>query len=440
MKTSTVTISSSNSPLSSRSHNKLLLILCVAVAAGLNHARVIGPANLSISDALLPLLLISLAARRLLRIPRGPLLFILIVLSFGVASGAFLSPIKYDYNPTATGVGGGVVKQTALFLYLILGYCLASAGLLRQFFRVFAGAAVVVSAIGVAITVYPVGGIRQIMYYGDYRLQGFFDDPNYYALITVCALTAWVTDEHISKVWRVGGSAVLVAGVIASGSKSGTVALVVVILYLFVRWFTSGSDTKLAASNKFLVVGATTIGALLFYWLFERVIARFVVGSFGFGRISLLFTDFESAINDQGSGRGVTWSTAAEIASENAFTGIGFGAYPSVAQRVDGHTALAHNTYLQLGADWGVLLTAVFFAGVVALMVIVGRSASLFSPAATAWNFALALLVGSFAISLDNVRIFWLVIGALIWFSSSHKPVFGSSTKGSYRESWESSR
>lgn len=394
----------------------VLGVLIALTAVTLNHARVIGGINISAADVLLPLVVIVLAVQNRLLIPRGASIFVVVVMCLSLVTGAYISPLKYDFLPSASSVLGGLIKQSALLLYLIVGYSVAAVGGVLRFMKWFALGAVLSSALGIVVTVIPVPHLGPFMYYGEFRLQGFFDDPNYFALISVCALVVLVMHPDVGPGWKAGGSTVLFVGVLLSASKTGAIALAVIALLLIARWIRTRSksaETPLLRISALMAAGALAAAAAV---IFRREIEGLFATSFGLQRIALLFTDPASAIDDQGSTRGQTWTTAIHVFQENPVLGTGFGAYPQVAFRIDRYSGIAHNTYLQALADWGLPLAILFFAAIGYLLLRVGFGPRVAMQGVLFRNVMIVLLIGSFSISLNNVRLFWLLLGVSLYF------------------------
>ena len=87
------------------------------------------------------------------------------------------------------------------------------------------------------------------------------------------------------------------------------------------------------------------------------------------------------------------------------------GTYLEVAHALTGGAVLAHNTYLQILAEWGIPLALALFTGIAA---VTARRPpdperrALWGIGSTA---LLVLLVGSMGLSLNNSRVFWVLLG-----------------------------
>ena len=85
-----------------------------------------------------------------------------------------------------------------------------------------------------------------------------------------------------------------------------------------------------------------------------------------------------------------------------------------------GRQAIAHNTYLQLLAQYGLPLTVMFFSYVVFITIkATFNNKKLIKndyTIRTMRDIIIILLISSLAISLDNARMFWLVLGSLAFY------------------------
>ena len=77
---------------------------------------------------------------------------------------------------------------------------------------------------------------------------------------------------------------------------------------------------------------------------------------------------------------------------------------------------LAHKTFLQLAAEWGIPLTVALFTFISIILIksnTVNESNTEISIVLR--DIIILLLVGSMAISLNNARVLWLFLGALVF-------------------------
>src|SRR5690625_7755465 len=75
---------------------------------------------------------------------------------------------------------------------------------------------------------------------------------------------------------------------------------------------------------------------------------------------------------------------------------------------------LAHNTYLQGSAEWGLILAVVFFVWLARHTFLRPLEISHRAAWAISSNALLVLLVGSLGLSLNYSRLFWVLLGATV--------------------------
>lgn len=200
-----------------------------------------------------------------------------------------------------------------------------------------------------------------------------------------------------------------------SGSKTGILTL---FFYMIIRITEMMFGRKIRLYE--FVLGVFTLG-LIALGLFTLIvnlniiiepIARFIPS---FKRIAVLFSNgLKNAISDGGSSRDATWRVAIELIKNSPFIGIGIGTYTSVSKAIYNFGHLAHNTYLQLAVEWGLPLAILFFSLVSYLLIKVSFGSNIKRKLnLTFRDVLLIFLFGSLAISLNNARIFWFVLGAL---------------------------
>ena len=136
-------------------------------------------------------------------------------------------------------------------------------------------------------------------------------------------------------------------------------------------------------------------------------------------RILSLFIDFKGAFSGEGQSDQNVENSIRNFA-HSPLTGIGVGTYSGIAELLSGSRAIAHNTYLQLLAQYGLPLTAMFISYVAYIIIkatfnnkeLIRNDYTIM----TLRDIIIILLIGSLAISLNNARIFWLVLGSLAFY------------------------
>ncbi|WP_407392170.1 O-antigen ligase family protein [Carnobacterium jeotgali] len=409
-------------PLERKGDTSFLLIIVFVMSLFLNQSNVLFGINLSLSDFIIVGLLVSLIMKQELELPLAHILvfstFSIVILFYSL----FIIPNQYMIaaNPLATLID--YTKLLVVFLYYTIGFNLSRLKLTTAFLKGFVIGAVGIGFIGILISFVPIPYLSSIMLFGESRLIGFMNDPNFFAVIQCCALSILLRMKPLNSIIRLGAIGIIVLSIISSGSKSA-----VILVFLYCGYFLISKATKMkkitplkAASSLVLVLGLLAIIPTVLTYMDELmaiIVNRFPI----FSRVELLFTDFSSAVSDGGSGRAQVWETAMHIINSAPLMGIGLGNYIPIAEQFVHNPNVAHNTYLQLSAEWGIVITVLFFVYVSSTLI--GSKPILLENNQANQNrqiirdILIIFLIASVSISLNNARIFWLVLGMSVFQS-----------------------
>jgi len=233
------------------------------------------------------------------------------------------------------------------------------------------------------------------------RFEGTLGDPNLLAagLVPAMVLVVGLLVGRRAIVWRglgVVALAVLAGGLAASGSRGGLIALVAALLAAVV--VAQRRRVALVATVSVLTLG----GMILAVWLQPSVWEQ------------------RSSALGPGSGRADLWDVAWHVAADHPFTGVGLDNYPDVAgeyvRRVGPLRAVdlianepheAHNLYLQMLAETGLVGLALFVGFSVACLRSAWRAAERFEAAGYPADAVLAraVLVAGFGMLVSGVFI-----------------------------------
>lgn len=371
----------------------VLLVVLVALYPFHTIVGVAGvPFNLSFGDPVVVLVgvlwAVGLVGSR--RLPR----YLLPVAAFGLVASASLAVNALVGGAYFSG-SAAVARFAKLFggvAWLVAVYVLARedpAGRLPV-------AALASAAVAVALAWW-------IVYYGFVagvtRVMWPFANPNIlgnYLLLNVClALYAWrsVLARRLegSAVIVVPALAVLLLGILATGSRGAAIGVAVVAVAAIV--LSESVDWRQAIGGA-VAAGAFGLVAVLLAlqrnpFLLSRALSSRNIDS----RIEL-------------------WSVAGRAAGSNPLLGIGYGQFPwYLPTRIPGWQTGVHNTYLLLAAEVG-LLGLVAFLGIFAVAVRDGIELRNRYPAVL---FLLAFVLGTFGqavgTDVDNFRSLWLAVG-----------------------------
>ncbi|PYQ84566.1 MAG: hypothetical protein DMG02_30955 [Acidobacteria bacterium] len=217
---------------------------------------------------------------------------------------------------------------------------------------------------------------------------------------------AWLSSKDANQaVLSAFVSVVMAMSLMFSASRSGAIALVITLVILgAVAWRTS--DTR---ARKPLIVYGFVLVVFVFGWSTTRELnARFVTAHHDF------------------AGRMEIWSDTMRVVADAPLTGTGlntYGASMLFYQRTDPdvHFVEAHNDYLQLAAEGGILICvpAAVFIGVVITAAVAQTNRYGLTPTragALAGLMAIALQeVGDFSLQMPgNVVLFCVLLAAAV--------------------------
>lgn len=391
-----------------------LFFLVAGAAFFLNHTVIIGRFNLSIADAFLVGLLFTLVVSSRLYFTRFAVLFFLVVLAVGVSTSLFITPSVLGTTASPRSILGDVIKLVISFFYFNVGVSIARLGLHNIAIKWFAIGSAGVAALAVGMEILGFSILEDTLYYGGLRYRGFMSDPNFYSILSCVGFVYFSYSSTVHIFLRIAALLVLGFSVILSGSKTGLVALVTILfVILCTRALQARSTGRVLL---FLLAGAVTIVSLnsIREWLASWV-HKLSDDMPQLDRTSaLLSDDFSTVLSGDGSSREAVWSVGLQIIETSPIFGVGIGSYGAVAGFLFDHPALAHNTYIQLSAEWGLVLAFVLFLW---LTILLGKATlSTFSRQVPESllilrDTVIVFMIGSVSLSLNNARMLWFFLG-----------------------------
>lgn len=406
-------------PLLHREPFDVLVTACVvALGLALNHSSVLFSLNLSLADPVVAALIAILALGRKLWVPVAPLAFFLVLSIQMLCVTVLLVPRWTSIPITTSDTVQDVTKLAVSFLCLVLGVQVVRMGHARLALRAFVAGATVVAGIAVIAQVIPLPGTGTL-YYGGFRLRGLTNDPNNYAVMTCAAIALLWYDRGI-RIWmNVIASTILISGVLLSASKTGAIALALLVVWRALGLRTSlGDDTESRTRRILAAVSMLGIGAMVVLVApstgLGGTLAELVSGVPALERLSTLLVSFDTAIAGDGSGRSAAWAIAVALILFSPLLGVGVGTYLPVAQELTGNPVLAHNTFLQIMAEWGLPMALIFLTWAIRATLMRPSHPPLRALWATSSTASIVLLVSSVGLSLNNSRLFWFLLGITV--------------------------
>ena len=257
------------------------------------------------------------------------------------------------------------------------------------------------------------------------RLAGTFEDPNEFAAFCVPALliAAALAATALTPLRRLAfgvGALVCGLGIVLSGSRGGIVAIAAAL----VMWIIFGGRWRLKVIVASVLVGVVVVGYI-------NVAASPATRT----RLETL-TQSEELSTNGGTGRTDIWQVGLRAYHDHPIVGSGAGTFteatprylarPGLVRRGDFFTdtpKVAHNMYLHVLVEIGVVGLALFGLILVACLAAAWRAARLFKRAGdlkmellsrTLLAGTAGILVADFFISGQYQRVLWILLGLCV--------------------------
>jgi O-antigen ligase len=393
-----------------------VLVVC-AVAVLLNHSSRVGGVNLSLADPIMVLALGALGLAGALVIPPVIVGFACALIAITLVTANTVAPLAFGVLPDGQALLSGLIKLLVSFAYLVCGIGIARAGIHVRALRWFAFGTLAVAALGLMMEATGIRVLTDVMFYGGVRFRGFMADPNYWSVLVAAAIAFLSRDPGMKRLPRVISIVILIASVLQSGSKTGVIVLVAYLAFLLLEKAFHSRHRVVMVTAVVLATGMVILLSGPLTQALVETVERYAPVVPQLSRVGMLITDPIGAISEGGSARESTWSGGVKIIEASPIVGIGIGTYESVNEMISGSRAVAHNTYLQLGAEWGILMSSVFLIWVVALLIRASRGSgvgALSVESRTVRDMIFVFLLASMSLSLNNARMFWLFLGVLV--------------------------
>lgn len=405
-----------NTRESNKEISKVLYVMIALMAIFLNQSQIIFNVNISFADFFCIMVLMILIFKRNLILPLVPMIFFLLLSAFVLCSATFFVPTKFLYNPQPYRIISDYIKLLVVFIYFIIGYNISRLQLIKRSIKCYCVFGLFIGIVSVVFTIFKVRIFSDTLFYGGLRLRGLMSDPNYFSILQISTLAFFTREKNLKTTYKMQALMVIVLSILMTGSKTGFITLV---CYLSLRTAENlfKSNQKLSTLiKKISVVVIVSLAAPIVLKMFQNITYKISYFIPAFTRIQYLFTNFDAAISEGGSGRDATWHTALEIIKDSPIFGVGVGTYSGIAKQVFGSGELAHNTYLQLFSEWGIFLSVIFLFYVFLTIIRVTYSRKVNAEISLILrDIIIVFLIGSMSISLNNARMFWLFLGALIF-------------------------
>ncbi|MFZ3591235.1 O-antigen ligase family protein [Bacillus sp. DJP31] len=423
------------------SNQKSLLFtgMLFGTAIFMHQSGVILGINLSIADLFCIVLMGYLIITKQFIIPISPLLCFLVLSILVIVTASFYIPIRFDFSPYPAAIISDYLKLLAIFGYFLLGYNLSNLNFLDKTVQWYSFFGIFIGFVGIVLTFVYTGLFREMLFFAGSRYRGLMLDPNYYSVLQVTALVYFTRVKAIRFNLKYLAITIIILSVLISGSKTGLITLGCYFLLRVLEYLFLTRKKLIVLVSHLMLITFILLLFPVFINIVQQLLNSLAATIPSSGRVYHLFTDFTAAISESGSGREATWVTALKVIQSSPVVGVGIGTYTSLAAELFLYDNVAHNTFLQLSAEWGLPFAIAFFSFV--LFALAKATASFNQTSVMNLilrDIIVILLIGSIAISLNNGRMLWLFLGALVYSlrsSPSHKWfVTGGIKEGKGRE------
>ncbi|GAA4510673.1 O-antigen ligase family protein [Brevibacterium yomogidense] len=360
--------------------------------------------NLAVSDVLLLLLLVRVLVDpdcvRAAAHVSGPVRAALCVLALLLALTAGTILVRSSLGAPAewTAFAADAVKLVVVIGYFVICAAVFRDLLLRRDYRfltVWAFTAAVVGALGTVGAILFAQG-RPTDLTMDFRATGTFEDPNAFATYLIMSIPLVLLARHVTGKSLLSWHQVpILAGIVASFSRGALVGLAAVLVVLCVFAF---RDPALRALR---IVAILAVGAAALFILDGAVSSAFE-GSRG--------VSFDEDVRFR------LWAAAIDVWLHAPIVGVGLGQFVVSSEDLLGSAGgvLAHNTYLSVLAEGGIVGSALYAA--LPALAVVGLLRRGDTIARLLLSSGVGIAVMAVSLNLQNFRPIWLFIAlAVAW-------------------------
>lgn len=381
------------------------------ISVFINFTFIFKGVNLSIADVLMLTTVLYLLLNNRLIFPKKTTIFLLvyfgIILTSTVHTVFSLSSINFSTSDFILDI----IKFLVSLMYLIIGYNSANYFDSKFLLKIYSYTSYIIGIVGLLFYFLNINYLKNTLFFANIRLQGFMSDPNFYAIVQNSAFIIMIKDKKLGNFKKSLALIINFFIIVLTGSKTGFLTfLMIILLSIFDKILNKKIKIKLN-NLVVLVVILFSVFFISFNPLFIKLIDKIQEVFPIFSRVVDVFKAESINIGSGGSNRDVTFIEAIKISLIWPVIGVGFGTYKSISYHYFGNSLVAHNTYLQLLAEWGYILTAIFFSVVFKMVFRRKKTNNIYIIIAYS---ILVFLIGSVSISLNNARMFWYLLGMLL--------------------------
>ncbi|WP_308768299.1 O-antigen ligase family protein [uncultured Anaerococcus sp.] len=300
-----------------------------------------------------------------------------------------------------------------LFIFFELGIFLKNNRKIEYLLKYYSYSALIITIFSIGITIIKINPFYNRLYLVPNRLNGLIIDPNYFSILEISSLPYFLNNKKLSATKKIIYSLIILIGTIMSGSKTGFIILSVYIVYRFLKSILY--SYKFNEYNKLLYLFIIFIFIILVYNSINDLIYYLNLYFPISNRVTSIFLNFNKSLNSGGSSRLYAWGNGIELIKLFPYTGVGKGNNSIIARILFSNGVIAHNTYIQIFVDWGLIIGISLFTYFIYKYFKVFKN---YNTYVIEREILTIYLLGSLGISLDNSRMLWLIIGSILFFNN----------------------
>lgn len=399
-------------------NSTFLNILLIGLAIFIQQSFVIGGINISIADFIILILFayILINHSKIIEV-NFILIFVLVLYIYRILMTVILGVFDDVLIVNLKEILATSIKFAFVVIYLLIGSIILKLSNSKAIFlKSYVISSAVIGMLCVFTSIFKTPLLMRFLFFDELRSKGLMNDPNYFAMIQIISLILVfkLTNRFF---YRLVLSLIILLSIFTTGSKTASIIILLLIIgYCVVKLFNRNIVSIISVLTVFSIL---LLGA--FYMInFGNWHAYDVDLGGSFNRMASIFKEGTASINESGSDRSLVWLNAISLIKYTLGFGLGLFDYVHVGTYLNGVSLVAHNTYLQIFAEWGIVFGLVFIFYLIYLLFNLikfnenGRN--------IVWIAVLLILMVYFmTVSFNNSRYVAFVIGILIYLVQSNK-------------------
>lgn len=397
-------------------NSTFLNILLIGLAIFIQQSFVIGGINISIADFIILILFayILINHSKIIEV-NFILIFILILYIYRILMTVILGVFDDILIINLKEILATSIKFAFVVIYLLIGSIILKLSNSRTIFlKSYVISSAMIGILCVFRSVFKTPLLMRLLFFDELRSKGLMNDPNYFAMTQIISLILVFKLTH-RFFYRLVLSLIILLSIFTTGSKTASIIILLLIMgYCAIKLFNRNVVSIVSVLSVFSIL---LLGAFYMINFGNWHIYDVDLGG-SFNRMTSIFKEGTASINESGSDRSLVWLNAISLIKYTF--GLGLFDYVHVGTYLNGVSLVAHNTYLQIFAEWGIVFGLVFIFYLIYLLFSLikfnenGRN--------IVWIAILLILMVYFmTVSFNNSRYVAFVIGILIYLVQSNK-------------------